>query len=66
MVDLDAEALDFVRSSNKSRTYNKKLDELQQQVKGLTTLVEAVVRELPVEKKWYYEERLKRISKEKA
>ena len=32
---LDAEALDFVRSSNKSRTYNKKLDELQQQVKEL-------------------------------
>tara|TARA_R100000482_G_C5077939_1_gene124576 strand:- start:203 stop:400 length:198 start_codon:yes stop_codon:yes gene_type:complete len=63
---VDFEALDFVRTSNKSRTYNKKLDELQQQVKDLTSLVEAVVRELPEEKKWYYEERLKRISKEKA
>ena len=63
---VDFEALDFVRTSNKSRTYNKKLDELQQQVKDLTVLVEAVVRELPEEKKWYYEERLKRISKEKA
>ena len=63
---VDFEALDFVRTSNKSRTYNKKLDELQQQVKDLTRLVEAVVRELPEEKKWYYEERLKRISKEKA
>ena len=63
---VDFEALDFVRTSNKSRTYNKKLDELQQQVKDLTVLVEAVVRELPEEKKWYYEERLKRISKEKS
>ena len=63
---VDFEALDFVRTSNKSRTYNKKLDELQQQVKDLTVLVSAVVRELPEEKKWYYEERLKRISKEKA
>ena len=63
---VDFEALDFVRTSNKSRTYNKKLDELQQQVKDLTSLVGAVVRELPEEKKWYYEERLKRISKEKA
>ena len=66
MVDLDAEALDFVRSSNKSRTYNKKLDELQQQVKELTSLVGSVIRELPVEKKWYFEEKLNRISKEKA
>ena len=63
---VDFEALDFVRTSNKSRTYNKKLDELQQQVKELTSLVQAVVRELPNTKKWYYEERLKRISKEKA
>ena len=63
---VDFEALDFVRTSNKSRTYNKKLDELQQQVKELTSLVEAVVREVPDTKKWYYEERLKRISKEKA
>jgi|TARA_B100000035_G_scaffold215704_1_gene184838 hypothetical protein len=63
---VDFEALDFVRTSNKSRTYNKKLDELQQQVTSLQDLVEAVVRELPDTKKWYYEERLKRISKEKA
>jgi hypothetical protein len=63
---VDFEALDFVRSENRSRTYNKKLDELQQQMKELTSLVEAVVRELPDTKKWYYEERLKRISKEKS
>jgi len=63
---VDFEALDFVRTSNKSRTYNKRLDGLQQQVTDLQDLVEAVVRELPDEKKWYYEERLKRISKEKA
>ena len=60
---VDFEALDFVRTSNKSRTYNKKLDELQQQVKDLTVLVEAVVRELPEEKKWSFEERLKKIEK---
>ena len=60
---VDFEALDFVRTSNKSRTYNKKLDELQQQVRELTSLVEAVVRELPEEKKWSFEERLKKIEK---
>ena len=63
---VDFEALDFVRTSNKSRTYNKKLDELQQQVTDLQELVGAVVRELPDDKRWSFEERLKRISKEKA
>ena len=36
---VDFEALDLVRSSNKSRSYNKKLDELQQQVTSLQELV---------------------------
>ena len=63
---VDFEALDFIRTSNKSRTYNKKLDELQQQVTDLQELVGAVVRELPDDKRWSFEERLKRISKEKA
>ena len=36
---VDFEALDLVRSSNRSRSYNKKLDGLQQQVKELGELV---------------------------
>ena len=60
---VDFEALDLVRSRNKSRAYNKKLDELQQQVTSLQELVEAVVRELPEDKKWSFEERLKKIKK---
>ena len=60
---VDFDALDLVRSRNKSRAYNKKLDELQQQVTSLQDLVEAVVRELPEDKKWSFEERLKKIKK---
>ena len=36
---VDFEALDLVRSSNRSRSYNKKLDGLRQQVTGLEELV---------------------------
>jgi len=36
---VDFEALDLVRSQNKSRSYNKKLDELTAQVKELGELV---------------------------
>jgi len=58
---IDFDALDLVRGENKARSYNTKLDGLQQQVTELTTLVEAVVKELPMEKKWSFEERLKKI-----
>jgi len=60
---VDFEALDLVRSRNKSREYNKKLDELRQQNQSLQELVEAVVRELPSDKRWSFEERLKKIKK---
>ena len=36
---VDFDALDLVRSRNKSREYNKKLDELRQQVTSLQELV---------------------------
>jgi len=58
---IDFDALDLVRGGNKARSYNTKLDGLQQQVTELTELVEAVVKELPMEKKWSFEERLKKI-----
>ena len=60
---VDFDALDLVRSRNKSREYNRKLDVLQQQVTSLQELVEAVVRELPEDKRWSFEERLKKIKK---
>jgi len=60
---VDFDALDLVRSRNRSRAYNKKLDELQHQNQLLQDLVEAVVRELPEDKKWSFEERLKKIKK---
>jgi len=60
---VDFDALDLVRSRNRSRAYNKKLDELQHQNQSLQELVEAVVRELPEDKKWSFEERLKKIKK---
>jgi hypothetical protein len=37
------------------------MDELQQQVTDLQELVTDVVKELPEEKKWSFEERLKKI-----
>lgn len=58
---VDFDALDLVRTENKARAYNRKVDELKQQVKDITELVEALVRELPDEKKWSFEERLKKI-----
>jgi hypothetical protein len=58
---IDFDALDLVRGENKSRSYNTKLDGLQQQVTELTTLVAQMVKELPMEKKWSFEERLKKI-----
>tara|TARA_A100001201_G_scaffold11206_1_gene15067 strand:- start:1015 stop:1209 length:195 start_codon:yes stop_codon:yes gene_type:complete len=58
---VDFDALDLVRGENKSRLYNKRLDHLQQQVVDLQELVEAVVQELPEDKRWSFEERLKKI-----
>jgi len=58
---IDFDALDLVRGENKSRSYNTKLDELQQQVTLLRELVTQMVKELPDEKKWSFEERLKKI-----
>ena len=60
---VDFDALDLVRGENKSRLYNKRLDHLQQQVVDLQELVEAVVRELPEDKRWSFEERLKKLKK---
>ena len=58
---VDFDALDLVRGENKSRLYNKKLQELTQRTQSLQELVEAVVRELPSDKRWSFEKRLKKI-----
>ena len=58
---VDFEALDLVRGENKSRSYNKRIDELQQRNQQLQELVAQMVKELPVEKRWSFEERLKKI-----
>ena len=58
---VDFEALDLVRGENKARSYNKRMDELQQQVTDLQELVTQMVKELPDDKKWSFEERLKKI-----
>ncbi len=58
---VDFEALDLVRGENKSRSYNSKVGELQQQVALLRELVADAVRELHEEKKWSFEARLQKI-----
>ena len=58
---VDFEALDLVRTGNKARSYNKRVGELAQQVTSLQELVEQMIREMPEDKKWSFEERLKKI-----
>lgn len=60
---VDFEALDLVRSENKARSYNRKLDELAQQNQELVQLVQDLVDDLPDEKKSSIEERLNKIKK---
>ena len=58
---VDFEALDLVRTQNRARSYNKRVGELAQQVTELQELVALMMKELPDEKKWSFEERLKKI-----
>ena len=58
---IDLDALDLVRTENKARSYNKRVGELAQQVSSLQELVAQMIREMPEEKKWIFEERLKKI-----
>jgi len=60
---VDFEALDLVRSENKSRFYNKKLDDLARENQELGELVKVLVAKLPEDKRWSFEERLKKIKK---
>ena len=60
---VDFDALDLVRSENKARSYNRKIDELAQQNQELVKLVQDLVDDLPDEKKSSIEERLKKIKK---
>tara|TARA_Y100000361_G_scaffold128559_1_gene123555 strand:- start:223 stop:528 length:306 start_codon:yes stop_codon:yes gene_type:complete len=70
LMAVDFEALDLVRSQNRSRSYNKRLEGLQQQVKELGDLVAdaiACVEELEkpshVGRSITLKERLKKIKK---
>ncbi len=58
---IDFDALDLVRTQNRARSYNKRVGELAQQVTDLQELAEQMVREMPEDKKWSFEERLKKI-----
>lgn len=59
---VDFDALDLVRSRNKSREYNKKLNGLQQENRALQELAQEMVDELPEEKKIPFQEKLNKIS----
>ena len=58
---IDFDALDLVRTQNRARSYNKRVGELAQQVTDLQELAEQMIREMPEDKKWSFEERLKKI-----
>ena len=58
---VDFDALDLVRTENKARLYNTKVRGLTQQKEQLVALAKQMIKELPDEKKWSFEERLKKI-----
>ncbi len=59
---VDFEALDLVRTQNRSRSYNKRVDGLQEQNKELRTLAEDLTKEMPEgNRKLMYQERLNKI-----
>jgi len=58
---VDFDALDLVRTENKARLYNTKVRGLTQQKEQLVALAKQMIQELPDEKKWSFEERLKKI-----
>jgi predicted GTPase len=59
---VDFEALDLVRSENKSRSYNRKLDDLQRKNSGLRELVQEMVQEVPEHRRKYFLEKIKNSS----
>ena len=59
---VDFEALDLVRSQNKSRSYNKRLDDLQRKNQGLRKLVQEMVQEVPEHRRKYFLEKIENSS----
>ena len=60
---VDFDALDLVRSQNKSRLYETRLKTLQKENSQVHELALQMLKELPEEKRWSFEERLKKIKK---
>ena len=60
---VDFDALDLVRSQNKSRLFDTRLKTLQQENSQVYELAKQMLKELPDEKRWSFEERLKKIKK---
>ena len=59
------EEIGLVQAQNKARSYNKRVNELQQQIQELVDLATDAVAKLPEESKWYFEARLEKL-KEKS
>ena len=60
---IDFDALDLVRSENRSRTYNKKLDALLLEKQSLKELIFEALHDVPEHRRKYYLEKLKKIKK---
>jgi hypothetical protein len=58
---VDFDALDLVRGQNKSRLYETRLQSLQKENSQVYELANQMLKELPDEKRWSFEERLKKI-----
>ena len=58
---VDFDALDLVRTQNRSRLYDARLKTLQQENSQVYELAKQMLKELPDEKRWSFEERLKKI-----
>ena len=58
---VDFDALDLVRSQNRSRLYESRLQSLQKENSQVYELAKQMLEELPDDKRWSFEERLKKI-----
>ena len=58
---VDFDALDLVRTQNKSRLFDTRLKTLQQENSQVHELAKQMLEELPDDKRWSFEERLKKI-----
>lgn len=60
------EDIGLVQTENKARSYQSKVNELQQRMTELTDLCSDAIARLPEEHQWYFEARLEKIKNKRS